>query len=84
MIYGFIYGLLVYSFILTVVLLYKDDCYNTTKLDIIVSGPFAWITYLMCHICRTDKKPIKNTAYTEKSDDYIYSVINTIVSNYLT
>ena len=52
---GFLIGVFIYSFILTIVLLYKDNSsyYDIETIDLIVSGPITWVLLLIFYIIRS-------------------------------
>ena len=80
--------ILIYSLILTIVTLYKDNSsyYIIGVIDIIVAGPVCWILCLLLCLIKPIIKPIvekhKNTPYKAKSKKYIERVISKIVKNY--
>ena len=80
--------ILIYSLILTVVTLYKDNSsyYTVEILDIIIAGPICWILCLLLYLIKPVIKPIvenhKNTPYKVKSKKYIEQVVNKIIKNY--
>lgn len=88
MIKGFILGIFIYSLILTIVTLYKDNSeyFSVEDLDIIVAGPVAWILILFFILI---KKVLKTVNYTPKKKQrkerdlkYITKVVRKIVKNY--
>lgn len=84
---GIIIGMLVYSLILTIVLLYEDNSsyFDVETLDIIVAGPFAWLLMLVFAIIRVFYKKFhkeKKREYKQKDAKYIQKVVKKIVNNY--
>ena len=81
--------ILIYSLILTIVTLYKDNSsyYMVDTIDIIIAGPVCWILCLVLYLIKPIIKPIiekhKNTPYKVKSKKYIERVTNKIVKNYI-
>lgn len=80
--------ILIYSLILTIVTLYKDNSsyYTVEPLDIIVAGPICWILCLILFLIKQIIKPItkkhKVKSYSPKSKKYIEQVVSKIVKNY--
>jgi hypothetical protein len=85
----------VYSFILTVATLYKDNSgyYVVGDIDIILAGPFCWALMLVCFISRCISKAYfkrhprkqrqkKEKSYVSKSDKYIQRVVKRIIKNF--
>lgn len=88
---GIIIGLLIYSFISTVFVIYKDNSsyFIVEKLDIVLAGPICWLFILLCnvveyigvHIFKFNKKPKK---YKYKSSKYIQKLVKKIIKIYKT
>ena len=62
MIKGIIIGLLIYSFINTIVVIYKDcsSYFIVETLDCIIAGPFLWIIMLFIKICNINFEKLLN------------------------
>jgi hypothetical protein len=91
MLKGIIIGILIYSLILTVVMLYKDNSgyFMVEMIDIIVAGPVAWVLSLIGYViikplCKIYKKNKgdKKKEYKNKDSKYISRVVKKIVRNY--
>lgn len=92
---GALLAVAIYSLILTVVLLYKDNSgyFMVKALDVIISGPVAWLLILIMgvivrpiyaamrknHICAKEKK---QKPYKKKGQRYISRVVGKVVKNY--
>lgn len=88
---GFLIGILLYSFILTIVIVYKDisSYFSLEIIDIIIAGPIAWILVLIMYFIiqplyklynkNNTKTPPK---YKKKNKKYIDKVVKKIVKNY--
>lgn len=80
--------ILIYSLILTIVTIYKDNSsyYIVDIIDIIVAGPVCWILCLLFYLIKPIIKPIvekhKNTPYKVKSKKYIEHITNKVIKNY--
>ena len=88
---GFLIGVFIYSFILTIVLLYKDNSsyYDVETIDLIVSGPITWVLMLIFYIIRSilkliPKKEKPKKPYKKKDKKYIAKVVKKIVKIYRT
>lgn len=88
---GFLIGVFIYSFILTIVLLYKDNSsyYDIETIDLIVSGPITWVLLLIFYIIRSilkliPKKEKPKKPYKKKDKKYITKVVKKIVKIYRT
>jgi hypothetical protein len=92
MIKGILIGILIYSFILTVVALYKDSSsyFMLEVIDVIAAGPVCWILDLSCiiikkifgkkiqaHLHEKQRRP-----YVPKTKKYIQKTVKKIVSIY--
>ena len=81
--------ILIYSLILTIVTVYKDNSsyYMVETIDVIIAGPVCWILCLVLYLIKPIIKPIvekhKNTPYKVKSKKYIEQVVSKIVKNYI-
>ena len=81
--------ILIYSLILTIVTVYKDNSsyYIIDTIDIITAGPVCWILCLLLFLIKPIIKPIvekhKNTPYKVKSKKYTERVVSKIVKNYI-
>lgn len=84
----FLWGVIAYSALLTVIFFYKEfsDYYSTDAIDAIIAGPVCWISVLVYFIVvfirsafkiQRKKKPYKN-----KSKKYIQKVVRKIMRNY--
>lgn len=92
MIKGILIGILIYSFILTVVTIYKDNSgyFTVDTIDVIAAGPFAWLLMLIFTIIRAvisaiipkDKRQSKKREYVPKNSAYIERVTKKIVRIY--
>lgn len=92
MLYGMLLMYLIYSFLLTVVILYKDKSsyYNIEDLDIFMAGIVMWVLLLILLLIRlflklTGKKYMpsrKPKPYKEKNQKYIAKVVKKIIKNY--
>ena len=80
--------ILIYSLILTIVTLYKDNFsyYTVETLDIIIAGPVCWILCLILFLIKSIVKPLMNKykvkPYSPKSKKYIEHIIHKIIKNY--
>lgn len=80
--------ILIYSLILTIVTIYKDNSgyYEIGVADIIVAGPICWIMLLVLFIIKPIIKPLmknhKSKSYSPKSEKYIKCVVSKIIKNY--
>lgn len=80
--------ILIYSLILTIVTLYKDNSgyFTVDTLDIIVAGPVCWILCLVLFLIKPIIKPLikkhKSKSYSRKSKKYIERVVSKIIKNY--
>lgn len=88
---GFLIGIFIYSFILTIVLFYKDNSsyYDVEIIDLIVSGPITWVLLLIFYIIRSlikllPKKEKPKKPYKRKDKKYIAKVVKKIVKIYRT
>ena len=83
-----IISILIYSLILTIVTLYKDNSsyYIVEPLDIIIAGPICWILCLILFLIKPIIKPLikkrKDKSYSHKSKKYIEQVVSKIIKNY--
>lgn len=89
MLKGIIIGMLIYSLILTIVLVYEDNSsyFTIESLDIIVAGPFAWILMIVLGVIRIfckkfHKTNTKEKEYKKKDIKYIQKIVKKIVRNY--
>lgn len=92
MIKGILIGMLIYSFILTVVTIYKDNSgyFIVDTIDVIAAGPFAWLLMLIFTIVRAvisaiipkDKRQSKKREYVPKNSAYIERITKKIVRIY--
>jgi hypothetical protein len=89
---GIIIGVLVYSLILTIVFLYKDNSsyFAPDDLDAVLAGPVLWLYLLFLLIVikpiyqvffKNKKK--KEVPYKPESDRYIQKIVKKVVHNYL-
>lgn len=80
--------ILIYSLILTIVTIYKDNSgyYEIGVADIIVAGPICWIMLLVLFLIKPIIKPLmknhKSKPYSPKSEKYIKCVVSKIIKNY--
>lgn len=80
--------ILIYSFILTIVTLYKDSSgyYTVETLDIIIAGPVCWILCLILSLIKPIIKPLMKKhevkPYSPKSKKYIEHITGQVVKNY--
>lgn len=87
---GALIGIMIYSFILTIVTLYKDNSgyFIVSTLDIIMAGPFGWfllfiINFILRPIyCLIFKEKNKEYKHKNKSQSCIKRVVKNIVKNY--
>lgn len=86
MLKGIIIGILIYSFILTIVTFYKDSSsyFIVEILDIIIAGPVCWILCLIFFLISPLINSISKTKkeYVPKSDKYITKIVKKIIKNY--
>lgn len=94
MIKGILIGILIYSFILTMVALYRDNSryshFTIEKTDAIMIGPICWLLVLFCVIIKilfgkkieaySDKK--QRRPYVPKTKKYIQKTVKKIISIY--
>lgn len=88
---GFVFAILIYSFVLTVVTVYKDlsHYYIVEPIDVIFAGPIAWMLALILFLLRPvyklhkDRSQNKEKPYPRKDASYIKKVVKKIVRNYL-
>ena len=80
--------ILIYSLILTIVTLYKDNSsyFTVDTIDIMVAGPVCWILclilFLIKPIVKSLMKKRKVKPYSPKSKKYIEHITNKIIKNY--
>lgn len=87
---GVIVGVLIYSFLQTLLIFYKDihsGYYDVEIVDIVFAGPIAWIVCLIIlvvihPIYRILHSRVKGKEYQPKSKAYIKKVVKKIVRNY--
>ena len=85
---GILIGILIYSLILSIITLYKDNSsyFIVETLDIIIAGPCLWIIMLILAIIRPIYrhfyKEKESTPYESKSDKYIEKIVRKIVKIY--
>lgn len=88
MIKGIIIGILIYSLMLTVINIYKDNSsyFSVEFMDIIISGPIMWIFILLSSLfikiykgLKLDKKEKKRK---NRDSKYIQKVVKKIIKNY--
>ena len=83
-----IIAILIYSLILTIVTLYKDNSgyYMVETLDIIIAGPVCWVLCLILFLIKPIVKPLmkkrKVKPYSPKSKKYIERIIHKVIKNY--
>ena len=95
---GALIGIFIYSLILTIITIYKDNSgyFSVDTVDVIVAGPCSWLILLFGLIIIRpiyklvkDKKKEKGTEtkekeYKKKSSKYIQRVVKRIIKNYST
>lgn len=81
-----IFAILIYSFILTVVTLYKDSSsyYCVDVIDVVTAGPVCWVVALIFAVLKPFLKSRtgKEKEYTIKSSKYIQKTVKKIVTVY--
>lgn len=88
MVKGIIIGVLIYSLVLTIVTLYKDNSsyFMVETLDVIVAGPVAWILMMVFSLIRPILKKCydarKTKERTVKNEKYIKKVVAKIIKKY--
>lgn len=92
MIKGILIGILIYSFILTVVALYKDSSsyFMLEGIDVIAAGPVCWILALCLIVIKkllgkkieTYRNKKQKRPYVPKSQKYVQKTIKKIISIY--
>lgn len=83
---GALIGVLIYSAILTIVTIYKDNSgyFIVSNLDIIVAGPVIWIMILIGTVVSLIYKPKKKEQkYKPKSQKEIEKIVSKIMKRYL-
>lgn len=86
---GIIIGILIYSLILTIVTLYKDNSsyFTVDSIDIITAGPITWLLIVMFipirYVVKNMKITKKKKERTMKDEKYISKVVYKIVKNYI-
>lgn len=84
----YVLAILIYSLILTVVTLYKNNSgyYLVDTIDIIVAGPVCWILCLILFLIKPIVKPLREKreakTYSPKSKRYIERIVSKVVKNY--
>lgn len=81
-----IFAILIYSFILTIVTLYKDSSgyYTVDDIDIVAAGPVCWLLILIIMFLKPflkNRKP-KEYEYKPKPTKYIQKTVKKIVIIY--
>ena len=89
---GILIGMLIYSFILTLVTIYKDNSsyFMVGDLDVIVAGPLMWVILIIGYLfvrpfytlIKEKNKNKKSKVYKQKSKKYIQKVVKKVVNNY--
>ena len=89
---GAFIGIMIYSLILTITILYKDNSsyFSVDTLDIIIAGPFAWFFLFVCSFVLRpiytlffkNRKNDKKYEYKNKNKKYIKRIVKKIVKNY--
>lgn len=87
---GVIVGILIYSFLQTLLIFYKDihsGYYDVGVIDMVFAGPITWIIYLVILLVIRPiyvvlHPHIKEKEYKPKSIVYIKKVVKKIVRNY--
>ena len=90
-VFGFVIAILIYSFVLTAVTVYKDSSnyYIVETIDIVFAGPIAWTLALVLFLLRPVYKLYKvssqnkEKSYQRKDAAYIKRIVKKIVRNYL-
>lgn len=88
MIFGLFVGILVYSFILTIIIFYKDNSsfFLVDNIDIVVAGPICWLLCLIMFLLRPVLRKILNNkkekTYQKKSTKSIQKVVKRIITIY--
>lgn len=90
-IFGFVIAILIYSFALTAVTVYKDSSsyYIVEPIDVVFAGPIAWILPLVLFLLNPiyklykDSSQNKEKIYRKKDAAYIKKIVKKIVRNYL-
>lgn len=85
MLLGLVIGILIYSVILTAVVLYKNSSsyFMVEVLDIVVAGPVCWLLFVIAAICQAVRgnRP-KKFKSSYKSVRYINKVVKNVIRNY--
>ena len=69
---GVIVGILIYSTILTILTVYKDNSsyFIVSTLDVVMAGPVCWVTILLLHLTGKVYVRIRKKAGKEKPKQY--------------
>ena len=88
-IYGIIIGIIIYSLLLTVFTVYKDNSsyFIVHTSDVIMAGPVAWIFILLINVLigpvyRMFHKEAKKRPSKRKNALYISKIVKKVVKNY--
>jgi hypothetical protein len=81
-----IFAILIYSLILTIVILYKDSSgyYTVDDIDIVTAGPVCWVLFFIVILLKPffKNRKKKEYQYKPKSTKYIQKTVKKVITIY--